>query len=301
MKLKGFIKNFKQADGKSERVEYLAKHMDEFVDYFMSGDFETDEYRLEMYDLFMTKKFAKAVDKYSDEYETKPELVSVISDVFQNLKDSNPDPKIIEMYSDIVRENLLRKRTKKLVKATGLPSEVAINILISCPSTVDEKPFDEQFEYIDLLVSKFYVIGRFIDNLEDTTKISDTILNTETLLKAFKTVLGDGMMDKVTSFILLADRKQMNKIEELGEFAMKMWEALTDVALLSLNYSGKKADIAEWLRKFYIKKRKKNNDIEKGINRRIDLTSIDEEKYPKVVKAVNILVEENAANETFLQ
>ena len=109
------------------------------------------------------------------------------------------------------------------------------------------------------------------------------------------------MMDKVTSFILLADRKQMNKIEELGEFAMKMWEALTDVALLSLNYSGKKADIAEWLRKFYIKKRKKNNDIEKGINRRIDLTSIDEEKYPKVVKAVNILVEENAANETFLQ
>ena len=82
---------------------------------------------------------------------------------------------------------------------------------------------------------------------------------------------------------------------------MKMWEALTDVALLSLNYSGKKADIAEWLRKFYIKKRKKNNDIEKGINRRIDLTSIDEEKYPKVVKAVNILVEENAANETFLQ
>ena len=86
----------------------------------------------------------------------------------------------------------------------------------------------------------------------------------------------------------------------MSEESKLMWNAITDVALLTLNYSGKKKEIAEWLDRYYIKRRMRDKDLENGVNRRIDLTEIDEEKYPKVVKAVNYLIEENESVEKYL-
>ena len=44
----------------------------------------------------------------------------------------------------------------------------------------------------------------------------------------------------------------------------------------------------------------RDKDLENNVNRRINLTEIDEEKYPKVVKAVNYLIEENDSVEKYL-
>ena len=79
-----------------------------------------------------------------------------------------------------------------------------------------------------------------------------------------------------------------------------MWNAITDVALLTLNYSGKKKEIAAWLDRYYVKRRMRDKDLENNVNRRINLTEIDEEKYPKVVKAVKYLIEENDSVEKYL-
>lgn len=298
---KKFLKDFMKGD-KEDRMDILNDRLDGFVEYFL-GDFKNNPLKDEVYDLILSKKFAKALKRYIKEYTAPMELVLVIADSFGKIKnnseESENNKELVTIYVSILNE-LLEKRVKKVVKATGLPETVAQNILIECPEEICDKKPQQQFMYIRRVIRKLYVIDTVYKVEENSIEVSERILKTEILLKLFKTVFGDDLLDKVCSVILLENRKNANLCSNMSEESKLMWNAITDVALLTLNYSGKKKEIAVWLDRYYVKRRMRDKDLENNVNRRINLTEIDEEKYPKVVKAVNYLIEENDSVEKYL-
>ena len=121
----------------------------------------------------------------------------------------------------------------------------------------------------------------------------------------FKSI-NDKLQNQIRDYI--KDMEFRNKVEKvinickqkINEDAMVMWNILTDVALISLEYSGKKKEIADWLEKFYIKRRRKDKDVERGVSRRVNFLEVKEEEYKRIAKAVSILTEQDSANEAFL-
>ena len=291
------FKQFKKAD-KTERVEILENNMDKIVTTVLSGDFNGNPLKDGIYEFLLSKKFCKALKKYVDNGSANIGLVPVLSDACRMITEDT-DPMVAETFNYCLDE-ILRRRVKQVAKEVGLPKPLVKNILLDCPETVENKSRSEQFIYIKRVIRKLYVIGRFIDSLEDAADVRAKLYDAKTVTKIFGEVIGEEVMGKVTSVILLENIKNAEVCEKINEDAKVMWNILTDVALISLEYSGKKKEIADWLEKFYIKRRRKDKDVERGVSRRVNFLEVKEEEYKRIAKAVSILTEQDSANEAFL-
>ena len=123
MNTKRFIKEFKSSD-KEERVTYIEEHLKELIDYMLSGEFNNNPYKQDLYELILSKKFAKAVKKYTRMYDAPANLVLLITDSIGSGEISSDNKEIISIYIEILKD-VLSKRCKKLMKKTNLPIKVS--------------------------------------------------------------------------------------------------------------------------------------------------------------------------------
>lgn len=306
MNTKRFMSEFKEL-GKGERVDYIANHISELVDYMLSSDFKNNPYKQDLYGLLFTKKFAKAIKKYTKTYDAPAKLVSLIIDSIATVpSEEQADTRdIITIYVEILR-TVLDKRVSRVMKVTGLPEYICYNVLLDCPETVDKEKTSVQFTYIKRVIRKLYIIGDLIDgeckdNIEACKKDKEAVTSTPTLLKLLREVLGNDVMEKVASFILLENAENRKICEDHSDIGLQMWDAISRCGVMLLNYSGSKKEVAEWIEKYYIRKRIKANDIEIGRHRRLVLSDISEQEAEKIYKAVLLLKTQNADNEKFIK
>lgn len=220
-------------------------------------------------DLLINPKFIKTVKSIvkSEDYSTDVGFAMVINAVISNYYEELDDETIEELT--ILITKILKELTKKVAKKTDISKEVVQEFLVILPSIdVLSRPNIISM-YTDRMLFKAYSMAK-----DDTFE-----LNEKQLKKLFTVIAGKDYLVNIATGILL-QRKEM--ITNFTENQLKMWNVATNFALNLLEKSDK-SEIERSI-KYY------NKIVTKFPGaRRIELSTLLEEDYPKIIKVVSKL------------
>ena len=274
---------FKSID-KGDRVYFIGDQINDFAKDYIHNMTRNKVVAEKYQDFFADKKVAKALTKVTkmDEFKLSPLVAVLLTDTLK-VKGKEIDESVTSMYLEIISD-MFNKRAKKLSKKTDIDRTTIINLLMEYP-VPGEDANKCNYTLINRLIRKIYLL----DGIEEKL----TPDNIHILLNA---VMGKDIYRLV--FNILLEKKQ--NAEQLNEKQIEIWNKLTTFALETLNDLGKKSEVAEAIQELYIQKRKKDMKHNNDFERRLHLWELSEERYPKIVKACQLLIEKDENNKKFL-
>lgn len=274
---------FKSID-KGDRVYFIGDQINDFVKDYINN-MTRNKVVVEKYQAFFSdKKVAKTLGKVvnMNEFKITPLVVVLLADTLKN-KGNEMDEKATSMYLDIV-SNIFAKRAKKLSKKTDIDRTTIINLLMEYPVPAEENG-KCNYTMINRLIKKIYLL----DGIEEK-------LTPDNIHILLNDIMGKDIYRLV--FNILLERKQ--NAEQLNEKQIEIWNKLTTFALETLNDLGKKRVVAEAIEELYINKRRKDMKHNNDYERRLHLCELSEERYPRIFKACQLLIEKDENNKKFL-
>lgn len=251
------------------------------------------------------KKFPAALkliikrSKKEEEIFLDPGFAVIINGYYEHLrvtkKDSCDDlTDIMSEYYDII-DSLLKKRSKKIGEAVDVAPDVIKELLVIAPS----KDYISSDKFVGVysqkMLRKLYMLAEPADSDIGLT-------TTKQVRKMFKKLFGEKLLDLIAMHILLEKKEFISKYNERQ---IAVWNLMTDFALETLE-SQKKDHIIELLKYYAVRRmdaerKMRGNKSENGDTqhksgncdeimdaaRRISLTTIPAEDYPKIAKAVS--------------
>lgn len=184
------------------------------------------------------------------------------------------DDEIISEYIDII-DKLLSKQAKKLAKSLDLDTDVVREILVVAPSK--DYISNEKFVgiYSQRMLRKFYVMSANADKPLG-------LATTKQVKKLFAKIFGKDLLDVIAVNVLLEKREYM---EKYNESQTAVWNLMTQFAVDVIESQDKK-HVYE-LVKYYIDRRRRDDQHQRDAARRISLAGLPAEDYPRIAKAVS--------------
>lgn len=274
---------FKSID-KGDRVYFIGDQINDFTKDYITNMTRNKVIAEKYQDFFANKKVAKTLTKVINmgEYKISPLLAVLLTDTLKN-KGQEIDEDVVSIYLEIISD-MFSKRAKKISKKTDIDRTTIINLLMEYPIPGDDAS-KCNYTLINRLIKKMYLL----DGIEEK-------LTPDNIHILFNSIMGKDIYRLV--FNILLERKQ--NAEQLNEKQIEIWNKLTTFALETLNDLGKKSEIAEAISELYIHKRKKDAKRNNDFERRLHLFELSEDRYPKIVKACNLLIEKDENNKKFL-
>lgn len=282
--MKKFIeKGLKCSEAKeSESKEaFVSSLIPDMVNWYLNESYKKQDMVAGLFNQMAEEKFittlkkAMKKEKGDEILESSPGLIIVLNDFL-----AATSGKLTEEQKEIVSKIInkgIKKSKAKITEKVEIPEEVAQELLvvIPVPEIVDRK-----FSIIS--------IQKLTKKLYNVAKVMDTKLTTvKQIKKLFKQILGEDMLIDAAGAILL-ERKEISS--KFSTHQTEVWNLLTLFALETIEDQNKE-DVKESILA-YGARRKKDEMKGRDSERRIKVTSIDdEEKYPKIVKAVRKLAE----------
>ena len=300
MNMKNFIEDFNEVD-KFERYDMIGENINGIIDFMLEKS-KDNALRERAVKMIASKKFAKCLKKVvkKREFDISLNLVTVLSSLLSDLKfgeeEGNYDTEVKDCFFYII-ETMVEKKVKKISRKTDIPSPVIINLVLECPESLesDDVSTGRMHFFINKLIKKFYMIPSIkLETEDDKEKLDYTDIDKWT--KVVKLIIGGNRLKNFAIDVLLEPNKRM---ESLTSEQAPVYNLLTDMALNILN-DMKSKEAGEMIEKCYIKQRIYADSKEyKDTKRRLSLLMVDEEKYPKLAKAVKELAK-NEKNKKYL-
>lgn len=288
--LKGLKKINKMKTGEVAAVIY--ENQDRLVDFYTKKAHlkESTEVINELFDKMSNEKFVKALNKIrkSKDEEVKLNIgMSVIIAGFIEKKhnDENVSEELIESYTDLIGK-LLKNRIKEVNKKLELDNDLIADLLLIVPEKSYIKNHKIVGIYSQKMLRKLYILSQ-----EKDIGINDI----KTVKKIFKRIIGENMYDLIAINILL-EKKEF--LKNFNERQQAIWNLMTNFALDVIESQDKK-HIAELI-EYYVSRRKRDARNERDAARRISLTAIDAEQYPKTSKVISKMTKANSDIEKYL-
>lgn len=272
-------KELKKMD-KDERTNLLYENIPTLVSYFIKKGHGDQDFVNQLFNRMQDEKFAKILLRIlKTQDETPIEIgMAVIINEFLERRHDKIDEDTMDLYDSSI-DKILKKKIKKVSKKVGLEKELLKDLLVIIPDidVISDKKYAGI--YVQKILKKIYVLSKENDLGIDSTK---------TLKKLFKALLGDDLLNKVSISILL-ERKEY--IKNFNEKQTAVWNLLTAFALDTLE-ANKKKDIKSELSN-YIYRRMKDAEKNRDGSRRVQLSQIASDSYPKIFDAVEDLSEKD--------
>jgi hypothetical protein len=230
-------------------------------------------------------KHLKRVVKADDFSPVNPSVATIISDLLayavrkdsENLRnDENAQPfmsdEMKETYKKLIGK-ILGKRVDKLSKKLGLSNDYISELLVVVPDPDVVGDAKYLGNYVFRILRKMYALAK-----EGDTPISDT----KTIRKLFKGIFGEDMLNYVAVNVLL-ERK--DNISRFNNQQIELWNLVTEFALDQIE-SNDKEEVRNLIT-YFVERREKDADKGRDFARRIPLTSIADDVYTKIAKAVS--------------
>jgi hypothetical protein len=269
---------------KGELAGYIYENQADIVGWYNKNAFSQKARKTieHLYDKMSDEKFPIALKKIIKRGKKEKDIIldpgfSIIINGYiewaskQENKDLYVDS--ISDYVEVVKD-LLKKRTKKISKASGVSEDVIFELITIAPDDQYIKGIRQMTFALRKMLRKLYLLANSMD-------ISAELPDVKTIRKMFKTIFGKDMLDYVAIVVLL-EKKEFTK--NYNEKQMAVWSMLTDFALNEIE-SLKKKEIKKRL-EYYAERRmidaKKGNDSA----RRYNLKGLSKEEYPKIGEVV---------------
>lgn len=279
MELRDFLEETKKP-GKLEKAELLGiiiEYQDDLIDFYIKKAHQQKSAELfnKLFERLEHKKMIKAIKSGVKDGSISIGFVSVIAGLIEKLtrsEDAEEHAEVVAQYTEIATK-LLKKRINKLSKSLELEPEVLLELLFVVP----DKKYISDEKYIGIysqkMLRKLYIYSANKDTgINDTTKIK----------KLFKKLLGENLLDVIAVNILLEKKEY---IKNLNERQTAMWNLMTKFALETIEAQDKE-HITELI-EYYVRRRHNDFKKKRDAARRIQLTSVNAEDYPRLAKRVS--------------
>lgn len=248
----------------------------------------------EFYKRMTNEAFIKAFKKnlkketFEKPYWFAPVVYGFIANAITS---QNVSQEIIDEYTDIY-DKILKKRIKKFSKETGIETpNIAKELLALVPeedymiSEQDSESSNKfrQAYYTQRVLTKLYALVK-----KDSYTNSFDLDSTSQLNSIFTILFGEDQLLN-TAINVLLEKKEY--IQSLDKTQQKMWNLITNWALETIEEKDKKT-IKKAL-KYYLDKRKEDDERNRDKSRRIGLSSVSEDLYPTIMQAVNEIKEKD--------
>ena len=292
--MKHFLKECRKPN--KMRAEELAtmiyENQDSIVDFYLKNSHrkEATEMISHLFDKMACEKFAKAIGKIykksskDEEIEINLGLAMVIAGFIEK-RHAEMSEDLNTAYTSLIRK-ILKKRIKEVNKSLSLDESIVADLLLIIP----DKSFIRNEKVLGIYCQKLF---RKLYILAQNNDIG--IADTKTLGKVFKKIIGKKNIDVVATYILLEKKEYLKNFNDKQQ---ALWNLMTQFALDTIEAQEKK-HIVELL-ELYVSRRKFDANKDRDVARRIDLTSIDAEQYPKIAKAVSKLSKSKSNIEKYL-
>lgn len=284
MGFKTFEENWKPKKlGKEERVDFLSEQIPSLVNFYIKKGHREQEKVEFLFEKMKDERFLKTLKKVmklakESESEVDLGLATVITD-FLEKKGKDLDQDMVADYVEIT-DKILKKRIKKLNKKLGLDKDVIKELLVIVP----DKEYITDGKYVGIYVSrmlrKLYILA---------TKTDLGFEKPKQIKKLFMALFEEDLITNIAVNVLL-ERKDVMK--QFNEKQLALWNLLTEFALSTIEDIGEKEAIKEVIG-YYVSRRMKDAEKNHDAARRIQLSQVDEEEYPKIAKIVKKLSEKD--------
>jgi len=287
MSIKEFVRDWKPKKmSKDDRTYMLYDNIPAMVSFYIKRGHADQDTVNKLFDKMEDPKFPKTllrILKTQDETPVELGMAVVIAD-FLERRHAKVDEETLGMYDESVTK-ILKPRMKKLSKKLGLEKDILKELLVVVPDT--DVMSDKKFIgiYVMKMLRRLYILAKDTDlGLEDV----------KTVKKLFKALFGDDQIDNIAINVLLERKEGM---KNFGDRQLAVWNLMTSFALETLE-DHKKKEIKEML-EHYIGRRAKDAEKGRDFARRVQLSQVAEDNYPKLAAAVEDLCEKDK-NKKFL-
>lgn len=282
---------------KDERAELLGSHLKQILDFFQKRGHKVvaQEQLNALYAKMADKYFINTIKYMMDTFDGRPDMRLVTLMVsFLKAHHTELDSAVVIKYSDAV-ERLLDKSIRKMTKKAHVDEYIARELLsiVPEPSTIGGERFVGI--YVGQVLRRLYKLaepevekvtetkenGTEIEKTIESPPITEDLVEMKQLKKMYTQLFGADMLPEVAVSILLERRTASSKF---GAEQMRIWKMHTIFALTVLEKL-EKQDLGHAFRN-YIKRRKRDIEMNKDYTRRISVDQLSAEEFPTLVKRV---------------
>ena len=276
--MKELISSMKMKKMKAADLAYIIEsNQTDMIKYYI-----TEGHRIKnadvvsaLFEKMMNPKFPKALKKILKNKEGEGldcGFVVIIAGFLE--KNHNSDAmseELMSEYTDII-DRLLKKRVKKVQKKVDIDSDVIREMLLITPDVGYISNDKFVGIYSQKMLRKLYVMSQNKDiGITDTNQVR----------KMFKELFGKNLLDLIAINILLEKKEYM---KNFNEAQTAIWNLMTNFALEFINRE-EKEHITELI-EYYCARRRSEANKNRDASRRISMTALDAETYPRFAKAV---------------
>lgn len=282
------IKSLKpQKMKKDELAKWIYENQADIVAFYVKkGFYKRSQPVIEsLYNKMMSEKFPKALQKIIKRGKKEPDsgiyldpgfvvIINGFLEYVNKLENKIDYDDVCNAYYEII-DILLKKSANKLAKKLDLDVELIKELLVIAPSAEYIKDDKSVGFASQKMLRKLYVLAK-----DKNLGIAE--ITTSQIKNFFKRVFGAKLLDLIAINVLLEKKEY---IKGYNENQLFIWNRMTDFALETIEKQDKK-HIAELL-KYYAERRRSDDRNKRDSARRIVLTTIPDDIYPKIHKVVN--------------
>lgn len=293
MSVKDLTKNWTKKNlkkmGKAERADFVYEVIPEVIEFYIKKGFRAESKPLvdEIFNVMEDEKFVKTlkvIAKDSDNYTLDLGLAVLIND-FLGKRMNNISEEIVSSYVKLIKK-ILKPRVKEITKKVDIDEKLLREFLVITPDPELVSSKKVVSIYSDRILNKLYALAG-----ED----EEIMIDAKTIKKLFKHIFGEEALSKIAVGALLQRRDTLNRLKSQNQ--IKLWNNVTTFALNTLEKC-EKNELLERL-SFYYKTCNKAQQNGNNVARRIELSTLTKEDYPKIIKTLHKIgvIKKNNSNE----
>ncbi|MDD3172104.1 MAG: hypothetical protein PHF63_00290 [Herbinix sp.] len=301
--LKDFFSDLKKTkDYDLSLVDTLNSHSKDIIVFYFAKSFKDRDSLIKLFQKMTKKKFAKAFkDMYKDDPENFPIEFATIFEALIRMSNSQQsdlkmDSAVSDIYIDLIN-NTTKKMVKKINKKTLIGKELAKDLLLVVPSPKcfgfkkDEFENSSYFKPNLALLYSRKLITKLLMQLNSSSSINkEVILNMDTnrMENLFSLLMTEHALPYV-AISILCERLPREVSNEYRNLMTNM----TTMALNLIESAGKtelKVILQVYMDQRDYSRKQNGGQLDPKF---IKLTEIDAEKYPRITKMVNKIIEKD--------
>ena len=279
--MRDFFLNWKEAEGKEERMYCVEDSQDSIVSIIMFGSKKNkhyDENKVRLFKVMSDEKFFKTCKKMlkkSTPCELNPAFAAVIL-TFLEEGSNELDEELVNGYMTLAKK-CLKKRMEALQKKVDLPESLIFVTLGSMPDVELVNNNKIMGKFISKALNRMYSYSANMSK-EDVEKIS-----TQELKVLMKKVFGKDSFPRVLVTLAL----ESGNVDKFNDNSKLLYSKFTELLLDELSDCSKD-DLRDFFEVYINQRKRAYNDYK----RRVDFTLLEGDKYDKVKSVLNKLDEE---------
>lgn len=266
---------------KEELADIILEYQRDLIKSFVKGAHKQENFNHvnRLYDMMSTEKFVKALKYiFKEKLELDVGFAVIINGLFERRLNRDEHPEFKENFYDSymkILSKLLKGRIKEIQEKIDIDKMLLTEILAIAPAEwIISNPRVTGIYFRKIMKKVYYFAGQENSVLHELTA--------KQIKKLFSMIFGKNLIDVVAVEALLEPKETMRNF---NEHQLALWNTMTQFALTVIEKQEDKEQIKKLI-KYYVQRRTNDAKNNRDSARRIQLSTVSEEDYPKIAKIV---------------